>query len=368
MKILVLSPSFYLPGQGVRIGGGEISNFLLLEYLARKGHDIHVIAVHGVHSDTESVRGIHVHNVSNKTALIPGNRLTASLMYKSHALAIAENIKPDIILSITSATPVGLELKKRLNIPAGVLLRAENDLTKGNENASYLKNAFRKVTLGHCSDSLLASSDFMIVNSEYMKERYSGKVHNNNIEVIYPPVEDKQRAFRKADGVRNIVSVGTSKRKGFDTVKVLARLMPEIQFHVAGDPGIPSGRHKIEGNLKISGWLDKKSDYMEQADLVLVPSAWNEPFGRIAVEALRYGLGVLVADKGGLPEVVNMEETLIVSSDDPSHWKDRIEMVNRNPGRFITICQNVAKQSSRFTLSEQADRLESVLQHYSNNH
>ena len=44
--------------------------------------------------------------------------------------------------------------------------------------------------------------------------------------------------------------------------------------------------------------------YMAQARLVVVPSQWEEPFGRVALEALSHGTPVVVTNKGGLPEIV----------------------------------------------------------------
>jgi len=41
-----------------------------------------------------------------------------------------------------------------------------------------------------------------------------------------------------------------------------------------------------------------------QADVVVVPSVWQEPFGRVALEALMCGTPVVASNRGGLGEIV----------------------------------------------------------------
>ena len=49
--------------------------------------------------------------------------------------------------------------------------------------------------------------------------------------------------------------------------------------------------------------------YYQWADLVIVPSIKPEPFGLVAVEAMRASLPVIAANHGGLPEIVQHQET-----------------------------------------------------------
>jgi glycosyltransferase involved in cell wall biosynthesis len=42
----------------------------------------------------------------------------------------------------------------------------------------------------------------------------------------------------------------------------------------------------------------------EKIDVLAVPSLWHEPFGRVAIEALAWGIPVIASRRGGLPEIV----------------------------------------------------------------
>ena len=45
------------------------------------------------------------------------------------------------------------------------------------------------------------------------------------------------------------------------------------------------------------------ADYFALTRLLLVPSVWAEPFGRVAAEAMINAIPPLVSDRGSLPHV-----------------------------------------------------------------
>ncbi|WP_238006628.1 glycosyltransferase [Dactylosporangium sp. AC04546] len=59
---------------------------------------------------------------------------------------------------------------------------------------------------------------------------------------------------------------------------------------------------RAEGlDLELAGHLDVDA-FCARVDVVLIPSKWMEPFGRVAVEVGRRGLPMLISPVGGLPE------------------------------------------------------------------
>ena len=58
-------------------------------------------------------------------------------------------------------------------------------------------------------------------------------------------------------------------------------------------------------NVRWLGWSDPQSLY-DAIDVLVVPSAWLEPFGLIVVEAARAGVPVLIADRPGLIEAAHV--------------------------------------------------------------
>ena len=46
------------------------------------------------------------------------------------------------------------------------------------------------------------------------------------------------------------------------------------------------------------------ADYFALTRVLLVPSVWDEPFGRVAAEAMLNGIPPLVSERGSLPHVI----------------------------------------------------------------
>ncbi len=60
-------------------------------------------------------------------------------------------------------------------------------------------------------------------------------------------------------------------------------------------------------------------EYYQVADLAVVPSEFEEPFGMVAIEAMAAGIPVLAANKGGLREFVIPHETGFLIADTHDH-------------------------------------------------
>ncbi len=66
--------------------------------------------------------------------------------------------------------------------------------------------------------------------------------------------------------------------------------------------GFDLRRHE---NLMFSPPVAQPKEIYAATRVLLVPSLWNEPAGRVAAEALLNGIPPLVSDRGGLPEICN---------------------------------------------------------------
>jgi glycosyltransferase involved in cell wall biosynthesis len=69
-----------------------------------------------------------------------------------------------------------------------------------------------------------------------------------------------------------------------------------------GIPGIDFGAYP---QIMAAPAVATPAEYLALTRLLLVPSVWQEPFGRVAAEALINGIPALVSDRGALPEVVH---------------------------------------------------------------
>ena len=119
----------------------------------------------------------------------------------------------------------------------------------------------------------------------------------------------------------------------------LSRISPEKGTHIAIEVAKQADRKlKIAGNVddadreyfenvvlpEVDGELieyvgeadlDMKRDLMSQADCLLAPITWNEPFGLFMVEAMACGVPVITSRAGSLEEVAG-DAAVLVEPDD----------------------------------------------------
>lgn len=83
-------------------------------------------------------------------------------------------------------------------------------------------------------------------------------------------------------------------------------------------------------------------EYYQIADLAVVPSEFEEPFGMVAIEAMAAGAPVLAARKGGLPEIVSDSTTGFMLDDakNPAAFAQRLNELLTDPNRLASVRKN----------------------------
>lgn len=142
---------------------------------------------------------------------------------------------------------------------------------------------------------------------------------------------------RPVDDGGPVVFAGRFARsKGIDLlVEIVPRVLLrwEACFVLAGGHGDARESRRVQAlsrgfgaRCSAPGWLGREAleELFAQSGLVVVPSRY-EPFGRVALEAMRVGAPVLAAAVGGLIEVVaDGSGGRLIGSRDPDHWSERI--------------------------------------------
>jgi glycosyltransferase involved in cell wall biosynthesis len=86
-------------------------------------------------------------------------------------------------------------------------------------------------------------------------------------------------------------------------------------------------------------------------DALLFTSRWEEPFGRVVIEAMARGLPVIATNRGGPTEVIaNGENGLLVPPDDPLTLAKTVKRLFENPALAERL-----RRSARETLLEDYD-------------
>jgi glycosyltransferase involved in cell wall biosynthesis len=97
------------------------------------------------------------------------------------------------------------------------------------------------------------------------------------------------------------------------------------------------------------------------ADLFVCPSAWDEPFGMVACEAMAAGKPVIASRRGGLPEIVVDGETgLLVPSEDVAALTFALARLLEDRNLAARMGQKGKERSRRFAWTRIAAQLNSI--------
>jgi glycosyltransferase involved in cell wall biosynthesis len=166
----------------------------------------------------------------------------------------------------------------------------------------------------------------VVTNSKYMAKKLK-QLYNKDSEVIYPYIDEerlkKEYSVLKEDIEKGIVFVGDAIIKGVGIAKEIAKKMPNEKFYFFSRY---VNTPKKEGNITYMPWQKREVDIYKYAKLVIVPSIWEEAYGRVSKEAYMLNIPVLVSNIGGLPESVDEKKEFIVDNyKNIDEWRSKIE-------------------------------------------
>jgi glycosyltransferase involved in cell wall biosynthesis len=226
--------------------------------------------------------------------------------------------------------------------PTRLFIRSESDLGINNNYhvgiKRFMRNIYNLIDYPFSSiyrKDLAAAIEraHVVANSKYMASR-TLELFGKQAEVMYPPVDiSLYREQLDADQIEGewVVFVGDSPVKGLGIVMAAARQLPNISFRIFSRFIL---QPKQQGNILWSPWERDAWRVYRGARLVIVPSQWEEAYGRVAREAYLLGIPVLVSNVGGLPEAVDADPSRLVSDyRNPTVWKEAIEAAVTLPVR-----------------------------------
>ena len=111
--------------------------------------------------------------------------------------------------------------------------------------------------------------------------------------------------------------------------EILARTRDDFQIWITDT----DQRHDTPW-FKAIGWhpINKVKEFYQQSDICAVPSTWEEPFGLVAIEAMATGRPCVVADVGGLQDIVIPGETgFIFDRDSPAALAEALAKLLDDP-------------------------------------
>jgi len=206
----------------------------------------------------------------------------------------------------------------------------------------------------------MRKADIVVANSEFTASRLRNQF-GVDPEIIYPPitVEEYEIPYNP-DGKITMVNP-RAEYKGPDIFLDIVERMTDEEFLLVGDTPNEDIRTRADelANLEHLGWQDDMKPIYEQSKLVVVPSRYEEPFGRVAAEAMVSGIPCVASNRGGLPEVLGDTGYLIDDIETTDNWETAIrEALDEDTERKR---EKRSEHAKTFSMETQLSRLRTLI-------
>lgn len=347
------------------LAGTEISTYNLAKYLAKRGHEVHVITAHDDDlPDFSEESGFYVHRVAWSKVRIVGILPFWMRMYLQ-----IRRIKPDVVHSQSLLYGIpAMMAKKNLKIPYAVWGRGSEIYLPGRPLAMISKSILRN------ADAILALTEDMKQAMQNLCDKEIFVVPNGiDLEMFKPPLES-----RKGSNAKTIIFVGRLHPvKGvqylIEAMNIVHQKMPEAELILVGDGKEREHLKSLTGRLGLKECIEfagrvpheKIQDYMGLADVFVLPGL-SEGFPVTILEAMACGLPVVATRVGGLPDII--EDSIngyLVEAMDQEQIAEALLKILQDERLRKEISNNNRETAGRYTWDMVAVTIEGIYQNIS---
>jgi glycosyltransferase involved in cell wall biosynthesis len=327
MKIAIIN-TLYAPN---KVGGAEKSVQTLAENFSDLGNEVIVICL-GKEDANYKLNGVIIHAVKIKNDFWPFEINNKNSFHKLiwHLKDASNNkyndflhhlfldYKPDVLLTnnISGFSTKVWRIASNLNIKIVHTLRdyylqcPKSTKFKNGLNCSNLCNDCNFLSTPKKKDSskvnyLIGISNYIL--SDHIDKGYFKGVQN---EVIFNGFETQKKSINSREVTNVFGFIGqVNKTKGIELILESFSNLSESSWKllIAGTVDEKYLKHlnKINNSIQIEylGYVDS-SKFFEMIDVLIVPSLWNEPFGRVVIESILHSKPVIASNVGGIPELL----------------------------------------------------------------
>ena len=230
--------------------------------------------------------------------------------------------------------------------------------------------SFKEYSTLKSRKELINICDKICFVSEYLKERFLKDLSislrdNLKLQVIYNGIEP--RIYNSSlSKKQNIVFIGElSENKGFnfflEAVEDICNDFNGWTVDIYGKSKTFKHSSIKNPHVHYHGFLpnDKIIMELEKSSICVVPSVWNEPFGRVLLESINAGVATITSINGGLKEIASHFKVIKIENIDKKTIYNALKKLIMSKNEIIYYSNNKVS-SSPFTLKKIADKLDSL--------
>ncbi|MGL5050191.1 MAG: glycosyltransferase [Fusobacteriaceae bacterium] len=126
----------------------------------------------------------------------------------------------------------------------------------------------------------------------------------------------------------DLVYVGSLvEHKGIKTLLNLKKNNEKLKILFIGDGDLK--KDSVNNGIEVTGWLKQAEvfELIKQSKVLILPSEWEEAFGRVLIEGVACGTISIGSNMGGIPEVLFNDSRYIFEAKNVTDLKNKVERV-----------------------------------------
>jgi len=354
MRILLSVKNFYPPR-----GGAALTIYTLIRYLSKK-HEV-IVVQRGKSNSTLRVNGIRIFF---RRLFTTGDFRYASVFFENKRWLrilkkIVSRIDPDVILTQLDLVPSTIEVARLYKIPSIIFIHDYRHICpfqffdldpfscdkkcwlcklKTKSKAIYTLKYIRHLLeyrfveyMQKWNKKSIENADVVIANSRFMSNVLT-HWFDANVKVVYPFIDYfsvRSRLSRKEQ--QYITFINPIPLKGVEIfIRICQRMRNRWFICLGKTPRLFEYKRIFAklNNICHLNWVKDIRVIYSKTRILLVPSVWPEPFGRVCVEAMINSIPPLVSNRGALPEIVKNYGIIIENLFDINEWIEKIQMLD----------------------------------------
>lgn len=126
----------------------------------------------------------------------------------------------------------------------------------------------------------------------------------------------------------------------------------DIRLNIAGDGSLSKYIKMIEDERIIyHGKLNniELDSLLKRMDIMIVPSLWYEPFGRVVIDSYKYSMPVITTGNGGLKELIKDGKTGYITSFEDIEEFNNILRLYKNKNLLLYQMESCKEESLKYS-------------------
>jgi glycogen synthase len=387
MRILAVG-NMYPPHH---VGGYELLWHAAMRQARARGHDVRILVSDyradapseeddsGVYRTLRWYWDLHRYSFVNQA---PHQRLVVERHNAAELRRHLQDFQPDIVSwwSMGALSLAMIDQVRRAGLPA-MFVVIDDWLIYGRRLDAWMRMWSKSPRLISALGSRLtgiavqvdeSSAGPFVFCSRYTLERarHAG-TDVTRAEIVFPGIDDRflEPSPRPRWSWRLAYIGRIDRQKGVDTaVEALSHLPGQATLSIwgSGDAGYVNEMLTraralgLEGRVSFRGFVERESLYSaySEADAVVFPVRWEEPFGLVPLEAMGVGRPVVATARGGTREFVRHERNaLIFDADDDRALADCVSRLARDDSLRDRLVEAGRRTAAEYTMKGFAEQI-----------